>query len=82
MSTGQDVVAGTESPDGWRESAARVLAETAISVNHTGAFTESLVGALGRAVDAMPAGTSALIGPEETITSARERLAGTPASLK
>ncbi len=66
-----------ESLAAWGESLGRLIAETALSVGHSGAFTESLVeDVTNRLADAEAA---ALLAPSEIIKSARARIEGTPA---
>lgn len=62
------------SPDAWRQSVGRILAETALSVNHTGAFTESMVAEAARRMSLLRPGAAALLLPGALLESLRERL--------
>ncbi|MHC4415339.1 MAG: PilN domain-containing protein [Planctomycetota bacterium] len=67
-----------ESPHAWRESVGRVIAETALSVGHTGAYTESLADAVTGQIPGGEHPEAALVAPPQIIESARVRLDGAP----
>ncbi len=62
------------SPDAWRQSVGRIIAETALSVNHTGAFTESMVAEATRKLSLLRPGSPALLLPEQSFEALRERI--------
>lgn len=62
-----------QSPQAWRESVCRVLAETALSVGHAGSFTESLVDAAAAKMATLEQ-EAALLVPPRIIDCARARL--------
>ena len=69
-------VADAAAPD-LSTAIGRVVAETALSVNHTPQFVEDLVGQTTRRVRSAP-GTGGLLAPDEVIEGAAGRLHGTP----
>lgn len=60
----------------WQQGVGRVVAETALSVGHTGPFVESLVRMAQQEVGSIPGDESALLLPREIIESACDRLDG------
>jgi hypothetical protein len=66
-----------EPADSWAENMGRVVAETALSVGHTPAFTGTLVDSVARRIAGLDR-NSGLIAPAETAESIRQRVSGTP----
>ncbi|MHC4220348.1 MAG: PilN domain-containing protein, partial [Planctomycetota bacterium] len=68
------------SPDrtiGWADNVGRVVAETALSVGHTPAFTETLVHTINDRITDLDR-NAALVAPNQAFTSVQERVDGTP----
>ncbi|MHC4964470.1 MAG: hypothetical protein ACYTGE_06140 [Planctomycetota bacterium] len=63
--------------DAWTDNVGRVVAETALSVGHTPAFTETLVSAASQRIGSVDR-NAALVVPQQTIESLRGRVDGTP----
>lgn len=62
--------------EAWCKSAGRIVAETALSVGHTGAFVESLVHHTHERAASLGAGQAALMLPAELQSAAAARLEG------
>jgi len=67
--------------DAWTDNVGRVLAETALSVGHTPAFTETLVNTASQRLGSVDR-NAALVVPQQTIESLRGRVDGTPQDLR
>jgi hypothetical protein len=64
-------------PD-WAQRISRAVAETALSVGHTGAFAESIVTSHETVLADVAPGASALILPPEIVPAAAPRIEGAP----
>jgi hypothetical protein len=64
-------------PDAWADNVGRVIAETALSVGHTPAFTETLVTTVSRRIEGTDR-NAALVAPQQTVESLRGRVDGVP----
>lgn len=64
----------SSSPAAWRESVARIVAETALSAGHAGSFTETLVEALRRQAAGLEPTAAALLLPAELLETARRSI--------
>ena len=62
---------------GWTDSVSRAIAETALSVGHTPAFTETLVRSVGRRLAALE-GRSGFLAPYDVVQDVRQRVDGAP----
>jgi hypothetical protein len=66
--------------DAWAGNVSRVVAETALSVGHTPAFTETLVNTANQRIGGVDRNAALVVEPQ-TIEGLRERVDGTPEDL-
>jgi hypothetical protein len=71
----------TGDADAWSDNVGRVVAETALSVGHTPAFTEALVATAGERIVGVDR-NAALVVPRQTVGILRGRVDGTPEDLR
>ncbi|MHC5007545.1 MAG: hypothetical protein ACYTGF_09340, partial [Planctomycetota bacterium] len=71
----------TRDADAWSDNVGRVVAETALSVGHTPAFTETLVATTRERIEGVDR-NAALVVPRQTVGILRGRVGGTPEDLR
>jgi hypothetical protein len=71
----------TSDADAWSDNVGRVVAETALSVGHTPAFTETLVATAGERIEGVDR-NAALVVPRQTVGILRGRVGSTPEDLR